>query len=72
MRPDTLARVGSWSITTKEFDERLAALKEVIPEFDSTNLADRRLVLDELVNQQVLVLGAERSGLAGQPETTTR
>ena len=52
----------------KEFEERLAALKEVVPEYDITDKEARRLVLDELVNQQMLVLGAEKTGLARQSD----
>lgn len=66
MAPNTLARVGDWSITAEEFEERLAALKEVVPEYDINDPEARRLVLDELVNQQVLVIGAEKAGLARQ------
>jgi len=65
---DILARVGDWSISVKEFDERLSALKEIIPEYDTNDIEARRLVLDELVNQQIMVFGAERSGLAQQSD----
>lgn len=58
-----LARVGAWTITLEEFNERLSALKEVIPEFDITNVDAKKLVLDELVRQQLLVEEAEKSGL---------
>lgn len=58
-----LARVGAWTITLEEFNERLAALKEVIPEFDITNIEAKKLVLDELVRQQLLVEDAEKSGM---------
>jgi len=68
MGPDTLARVGNWTITVEEFNERLAALKEVVPEYDISDPEARRLVLDELINQQVLVLGAEKTGLARQKD----
>ena len=68
MKVNTLARVGSWSITIDEFEERLEALKEVVPEYDITDPEARRLVLDELVNQQVLVLGAEEKGLTRQKD----
>jgi len=66
MGPDTLARVGDWTITVEEFNERLSALKEVVPEYDTSDPEARRLVLDELINQQVLVLGAEKTGLTRQ------
>ena len=68
MTENTLARVGSWSITIEEFEERLDALKEVVPEYDITDPEARRLVLDELINQQVLVLGAEQTGLTRQKD----
>jgi len=68
MTPDTLARVGSWSITVKEFEERLDALQEVVPEYDITDPEARRLVLEELINQEVLVQGAEQRGLVNQKD----
>ena len=68
MAANTLARVGSWSITAEEFKERLAALKEVVPEYDISNPQAKAMVLDELINQQILVLGAEKSGLVQQKD----
>lgn len=68
MKANTLARVGSWSITIEEFQERLDALKEVVPEYDITDPEAQKLVLDELINQQVLVLGAEKQGLTRQKD----
>ena len=50
MTPNTLARVGNWSITIGEFQERLDALQEVVPEYDTTNPEAKRLVLEELIN----------------------
>jgi peptidyl-prolyl cis-trans isomerase C len=68
MAANILARVGNWSITAEEFKERLVALKEVIPDYDITNPQAKAMVLDELINQQILVLGAEKSGLAHQKD----
>ena len=68
MGPDTLARVGNWTITAAEFKERLEVLKEVVPEYDISDPEARRLVLDDLINQQVLILGAEKTGLARQKD----
>jgi len=65
---NTLARVGEWYITTDQFKERLNALKEVIPDYDIKDLESRKLVLEELVNQQVLVGEAERTGLSEQKD----
>jgi parvulin-like peptidyl-prolyl isomerase len=68
MASNTLARVGGWSITIEEFKRRLDALKEVAPEYDINSLETKQLVLDELINQQILVLGAEKSGMANQKD----
>lgn len=68
MAANTLARIGDWSMTIEEFNERLAALKEAVPEYDTGDPQARRLILDELVNQQLLVMGAQRSGLAAQKD----
>ncbi len=68
MGPNVLARVGSWSITIEEFEERLTALKEVVPEYDTTEPGARKMVLDELINQQILVVGAETAGLNRQKD----
>jgi len=68
MTPDTLARVGTWSITKKEFNERLAALKEVLPEFDITDLQNRKDVLEELIRQQLIVIDAEKTGFVNNSD----
>lgn len=58
--PDVLARVGSWTITVGEFKERLAALKEVVPGYVPGNVEQDKMILQELINQQLLVEEAER------------
>jgi parvulin-like peptidyl-prolyl isomerase len=68
MAADVLARVGKWSLTVQDFEDRLVALKEVVPEYDITDPEARRLVLDELINQQVLVEDAEAKGVAAQKD----
>ena len=65
---NVLARVGSWTITAEEFNERLNALKEAVPDFDSTSLDAKKLVLETLVRQQLLVSEAEKIGLASQKD----
>lgn len=61
---DVLAQVGGWSITLPEFQERLTALKQVLPNYDVNDVASNKLILEELVRQQLLVDEAEKSGLA--------
>lgn len=64
MTANDLAVVGSWKITTAEFEDRLKALKEVVPDYDITDKGARKMVLDELVRQQLLVEDAQSSGLS--------
>lgn len=68
MTPDTIARVGNWTITREEFKERINALKEVVPDFDVTSAEARKLVIDELVRQQLLVIDAEKTGVANSKD----
>ncbi len=70
MGVNDLARIGSWSITKKEFEERLTALQKVVPEYDVKDPKSRRLVLDELVRQQLLVEDAKKTGLVNQKDIT--
>jgi peptidyl-prolyl cis-trans isomerase C len=65
---DELARVGDWRITSEEFTDRLKALKEVIPDFDETTDESRKLVLDELIRQQLVVADAKKTGLSNSTE----
>lgn len=70
MKVNVLARIGAWSITKEEFEDRLTALKQVVPEYDVDDPKSRRLVLDELVRQQLLVEDAKKTGLTNQKDIT--
>ena len=61
---DVLARVGEWSITLDEFNERVNNLKQSFPEFNASDPESKKQILDELIRQQLLVVEAEKSGLA--------
>lgn len=63
-----LAKVGDWTMTIEEFKERLNALKEVVPDLDVTDPETKKLMLEELLRQQLLVWDAERKGLAKQKD----
>jgi len=63
-----LASVGNWQISIDEFNERLKALKEVMPEYDTNAPEAKKLVLDELINQQLLVQSAEETGLTQEKD----
>lgn len=60
---NVLARVGRWSITIDQFNDRLKAIKEVVPDFNIDDPKSKDLVLQELVRQQLLVSDAEEQGL---------
>jgi peptidyl-prolyl cis-trans isomerase C len=61
---DIIAQVGTWSITVDDFNERLNKLKEILPEFNPTSASAKKLILEELIRQQLLVKEAEDTGLA--------
>lgn len=65
---NVLARVGEWTITKEEFEERLGALKEIAPEFDVQDPEQKALILEELLRQQLLVQEAERRGISGRED----
>ena len=63
-----LAQVGDWSITAAEFKERIKSLKEVVPDFDVSKPESKKMILDEMVNQQLLVAEAQQQGLEKKKE----
>jgi len=63
MKKNVLARVGGWTITIDEFTEKTKGLKEVLPEYDENDLETKKLVLEELIRQQLLVEAAEKRGI---------
>jgi len=65
---NTIARIGTWTLTADEFQERLAALKEIVPDYDIADPQAKKLVLDELIRQQLIVMDAEATGLANQKD----
>lgn len=69
--PNALIQVDEWSLSAKDFQQRLDALKEAAPEFDTTTKENRKAIAEELINQQVLVKEAERLGLANKPDIKT-
>lgn len=65
---NVLAKVGNWTITMEEFKERLRALKDVVPDLNVDDLETKKMMLEELVRQQLLVWDAERTGAAKQKD----
>jgi len=67
---DVLVRVGSWTLTGPQFEERLKLLKEGLPDFDPAKPGSKEALLNELIRQQLLVKDAESSGLARESDIT--
>ena len=70
MPKDVIVRVGKWTLTSQQFDERLKLLKEGLPDFDATKPGSKEALLNELIRQQLLVKDAEESGMAQQSDIT--
>ena len=65
---DVIAKVGSWTLTNEEFNERIKLLKESIPTFDVNKPGVKEDVLNELIRQQLLVKDAEDAGIGKTKE----
>ena len=65
---DVLARVNDWTLTANEFNEKLDGLKEAIPDYNIDDLDSKKLVLEELVRQELLVQDAEQRGIANEKD----
>lgn len=65
---DALVRIGTWTLTSDEFNNRLNLLKQQLPDFKSDDPNSKSAVLDELVRQQLLVKEADDSNLGDSKE----
>ena len=65
---DVLAKVGDWTLTTSEFDERIKGIKQVVKDFDENNIDSKKMVLEELIRQQLLVREAREEKIDQQKD----
>ena len=65
---NVLVRIGSWTLTADDFNNRLNLLKQQIPDFKINDANSKNAVLDELVRQQLLVKDAEDSDIGNTKE----
>jgi peptidyl-prolyl cis-trans isomerase C len=65
---NALVRIGSWTLTADDFNNRLGLLKQQLPDFKENDPASKNAVLDELVRQQLLVKDAEDSDIGNTKE----
>ena len=70
LAPNVLAKVGNWTLTIDEFNEKLKALKEVLPDYDVNDPEAKKTILEELIRQELLVQDAEKSGIAQKKDIT--
>ena len=61
-------RIGSWTLTADEFNNRLNLLKQQLPDLKENDANSKNAVLDELVRQQLLVKDAEDSDIGNTKE----
>ncbi len=60
---DTLAVVGNWRLTVADFDERVKNIKQAVPSFDENSLETKKMLIDELIRQQLMVHEAREQRL---------
>ena len=65
---NVLARVGAWTLTVDEFNQRLKLLKQGLPDFNENDPQAKATVLNELIRQQLLVKDAENSDIANKKD----
>jgi len=65
---NALVRIGSWTLTSDDFNERLNLLKQQLPNFKDNDINAKNAVLEELVRQQLLVKDAEDSDIGNTKE----
>jgi peptidyl-prolyl cis-trans isomerase C len=65
---NVLVRIGDWSLTEDEFNNRLNLLKQQLPDFKENDSNSKNAVLEELIRQQLLVKDAEDSDIGNTKE----
>lgn len=68
---EVLAKIGNWTLTKQEFNDKIDLLKKAMGDFDDKDMKNRQAILDELVRQQLLVMEAEKKGLEKNKDVVT-
>lgn len=66
--PDVVARVGNWTLTADDFNQRLKILKQGLGDFNENDPQTKATVLNELIRQQLLVKDAEEQGIGDKKD----
>jgi len=56
-------KVGDWTLTMPDFNERVKNIKQVVPNFDENSVESRKWLVDELIRQQLMVYEARAERL---------
>jgi len=65
---DALVRIGDWTLTASDFNNRLTLLKQQLPDFKENDPSSKNAVLEELIRQQLLVKEAQDSDIGNTKE----
>lgn len=60
---DVLVKVDNWTLTLQEFNDKVAALKTAMGDFNDKDPKNKAAILDELIRQQLLIKEAEQKGM---------
>ncbi len=67
---NVIVRVGNWSLSKDDYEKRVKALQEMIPDFDPQNKEQVQFIVEELLQQQLFVQDALRKGLDKDEDMT--
>jgi parvulin-like peptidyl-prolyl isomerase len=66
-----LAKVGNWTMTQAEFDEKIKGVKDMVKDFNEKEPGAKAMLLNEIVRQQLLIQQARKDGLQNTKEIQT-
>ena len=66
-----VARVGDWTITQDEFNEKIKGVKDMVKDFNEKEPGAKAMLLNEIVRQQLLIQAARKEGLQNTKEIQT-
>ncbi len=66
-----LAKVDNWVLTLEDFNQKAQALQQLSPDFKVENFDEKKVLLDQLIQQQLLVKDAKLRGLDRKKEVAS-
>jgi len=66
-----LAKVGDWTITQVEFEEKIKGVKEMVKDFNEKEAGAKAMLLNEIIRQQLLIQQARKDGVQNTKEIKT-